>query len=140
MKKVINRFVGPYRFLSNFWPCLIVLDDEPYSSVEHAYQAGKTNDENWRRRVQMEVKAGGAKRLGRKVPLRPDWEEVKVEFMLSLLRQKFNEPKLMEQLLSTRDSELIEGNDWHDYYWGVCNGRGENWLGKLLMRVREELG
>lgn len=84
--------------------------------------------------------AGEAKKLGRTVVLRPDWNEVKVSIMRNVLALKFRQnPDLREKLLATGEAELIEGNHWKDTFWGVCNGVGENWLGKLLMELREEL-
>ena len=81
-----------------------------------------------------------AKRLGRRVRLRSGWEQVKYDVMLDVVRAKFNQhPDLAQKLLATGDEELVEGNDWSDTYWGVCNGRGKNMLGKILMRVRAEL-
>ena len=81
-----------------------------------------------------------AKRLGRRMRLRSDWEQVKYDVMLDVVRAKFNQhPDLAQKLLATGDEELVEGNDWGDTYWGVCNGRGKNMLGKILMRVRAEL-
>jgi ribA/ribD-fused uncharacterized protein len=72
--------------------------------------------------------------------MRPDWEQVKILIMTSLVRDKFTRHQdLKEQLLATGDAELIEGNWWGDTFWGVCKGKGENHLGKVLMKVREEL-
>ena len=82
---------------------------------------------------------GKAKRLGRKVTLRPDWEQIKTYTMLLLLRIKFSDENLATKLLETGEQKLIEGNSWGDCFWGVCDGVGENHLGKLLMQVREEL-
>jgi len=61
--------------------------------------------------------------------------------MEELLFIKFGgkEPLLTRALIATGDTELIEGNDWEDTFWGVCNGMGENNLGKLLMKVRQSL-
>ena len=59
--------------------------------------------------------------------------------MKILLRQKFGDAWLRAKLLATGDAELIEGNYWHDTFWGMCNGKGENHLGRLLMEVRSEL-
>ena len=81
-----------------------------------------------------------AKRKGRKVTLRNDWEEVKFWVMLGVCSAKFTQNKdLAEQLLATGDEELIEGNTWGDRTWGMVNGTGKNWLGKILMQIREEL-
>ena len=77
--------------------------------------------------------------MGRSVSLRPDWEDIKDDVMLEGLYRKFTNDELAEWLLDTGDEELVEGNWWGDRYWGVCNGIGQNKLGKLLMKVREEL-
>jgi ribA/ribD-fused uncharacterized protein len=80
-----------------------------------------------------------AKHWGRTVQLRPDWENVKIDIMKELLRQKFNNPVYRDSLLNTGDCPLIEGNNHKDTFWGVCNGAGKNVLGKLLMDIRKEL-
>lgn len=133
---VIDSFRGEYRFLSNFFPCAIVFEGDLYPSLEHAFQAAKTIDPNERKIVRTAVRPGDAKRAGRKVTKRSDWDEARVSVMRELLFQKFNNPQLRQRLLKTGTAELIEGNDWGDIFWGVCRGRGENWLGKLLMEVR----
>lgn len=135
---MIVSFSGKHRFLSNFHPVEVELEGILYQSVEHAYQAAKTT----RLKARAEIRsgtAGEAKRLGRSVVMRPNWESVKLLVMKDLLRQKFRHPELQARLLATGDDELIEGNTWGDSYWGVCNGVGENHLGKLLMMIREDL-
>jgi N-glycosidase YbiA len=138
---VINSFSGQYRFLSNFAPALVRLDGERYPTVEHAYQAAKTLDPQARVPFQTTTRTPGqAKRLGRRLVLRSDWEEVKVSTMLKLLRQKFcRKSENARLLLETLDEELVEGNTWGDTFWGVCDGKGKNMLGRLLMHVRNEL-
>lgn len=138
--KEIGTFSGKYRFLSNFYPCEIMLDGLKYSSVEAAYQASKTDDAASRRKIREEEKPAGAKKLGQNVKLRPGWEEMKLQVMEDLVWQKFTEhADLREKLLATGDAELIEGNNWSDRVWGVCRGKGQNHLGKILMKIREEL-
>lgn len=126
----IVAFTGPYRFLSNF---------DERGKVEWRFQAAKTLDDDEAAWVLGAVSAGEAKRRGRGVTLRPDWEEIKEDIMLGLLREKFSDPTLGAMLVATYPAELIEGNDWRDPYWGVCRGHGKNRLGVLLMQVREEL-
>lgn len=137
----IEQFSGSNRFLSNFFPCLVSLNGVDYASVEHAYQAAKTLDAEERETVRQMPTAGKAKRAGKKVTLRADWPEVKISIMADLLRQKFgnNNASLRAELLSTGNSELIEGNNWGDQFWGICNGVGRNELGKAIMRVRQEV-
>ena len=135
----IDKFEGEYRWLSNFWEEPVSFNGDSYPSVEHAFQAAKTQDENLRKLVRDASTPSAAKRAGRRVPLRKDWEDVKIGVMLEILRNKFSAPRLQKKLLATGDAELIEGNWWHDVFWGVCNGHGENNLGKLLMKVRDEI-
>ena len=135
----IESFSGPYRFLSNFFRATngVIFDGQEYPTVEHAYQAAKCAIPTDRLRF-ITGTPTEAKRLGRIVLLREDWESVKESFMLDFLRQKFLGTDLTANLLATGDAELIEGNYWRDKYWGVCNGEGKNRLGILLMQVREE--
>lgn len=137
-KVIIDSFRGDFGFLSNFYESSVWVDGLQYRSVEHAYQAAKATDPSAREVIRNAKRPGEAKRLGKAVQLPPDWETRKVEVMRGLLRQKFNNPLLRALLLATGDAELVEGNTWNDTFWGVCRGRGENWLGRLLMEVREE--
>jgi ribA/ribD-fused uncharacterized protein len=136
----IDSFEGKHRFLSNFWPCTIKHEGKLYASVEHAYQASKTIDPVLRDKFSCKpITPGQAKRLGKQLPLRPEWDKIKFQIMLDLLREKFSDRELRVRLLDTGDRELIEKNAWGDSCWGVCNDVGENNLGKLLMLVRKEL-
>lgn len=139
MRSPIFSFRGASGFLSNFYPARVVLHGVEYPSIEHAYQAAKTTDLDERRAIQRAPKPGTAKALGQQVTMRPDWESIKLEVMLGLVRQKFAHETHRLALLATGDAELIEGNYWGDTFWGVCKGRGENHLGKILMQVRQEL-
>jgi len=133
----IDKFTGKYRFLSNFYPSVVRVEDTYYASVEHAYQAYKTNDIAERQPfANFKLTAGEAKKLGKKLTLRPYWDEIKDDIMYILILRKFQNPTLCQSLLETGDSELIEGNTWGDTYWGVCQGKGQNKLGKILMEVR----
>jgi ribA/ribD-fused uncharacterized protein len=134
----IESFQGEYRFLSNFWQAYVTYDGEMYPTVEHAYQAAKTMEPEFRKAI-CYARTGEAKRMGRQVPMRPDWDAIKIGVMDDLLRQKFSDPELAEKLLATGDAELVEGNTWGDYFWGVCNGEGQNWLGRMLVAIREDI-
>lgn len=133
MPATISSFFGEYRFLSNFYPQNVILDGQVYPTVEHAYQAAKTLSEYWRICIRNAGTPGQAKRMGRKVPMRPDWDAVKLQIMEKLLRQKFSEPYLKKLLTETQPLKLIESNNWGDVFWGCCKGLGENHLGKILM-------
>ena len=139
---MINNFSasGEYDFLSNFYFIGVEYEGMLFASTEHAFQAAKTLAVHERRWFQKEdMTPGQAKRLGRKIQLRPDWETVKLQVMADVLRAKFKDPELRAKLLATGTAELVEGNDWGDCFWGVCRGVGENHLGKSLMRLRLEL-
>lgn len=142
---MIDGFQGEYRFLSNFYISPIIHMNVKYPSVEHAYQACKSMDTGIRRYIASLDSPGKAKRYGKKVRLRKDWEVVKRDIMYKLLRIKFSKIPLAGWLRETGDQKLVEGNYWHDNYWGVCHCmqcrhiKGENQLGKLLMQIREEI-
>lgn len=136
----IDYFEDEYRFLSNFWPCPVMYDGIIYPSSEHAFVAAKTTDESLRKIVLVTESPGQAKRIGRQFKLRDNWEEIKIWIMKEIVTDKFNRnPDLAEKLLATGAKYLEEGNWWNDRFWGVCNGFGQNNLGKILMEVREEL-
>lgn len=136
----ITKFDKGYYYLSNFYPSTVVYEGEEYPTVENAYQAAKTTNTAARHSFKS-VPPGAAKAKGRRLTMRPDWEEIKVGIMLDLLKQKFAPGSaLTRSLLGTGDAELIEGNTWHDQFWGVDQtGKGQNMLGQLLMAVRQEL-
>lgn len=140
MPYLIAYFGGRHRFLSNFYPSPIKLGELEYPTVEHAYQAAKANNEGDHTWVADSKTPGEAKRRGRRCNIRSDWEQVKLDVMYDCVKAKFAQnPELLKLLLATGDDLLEEGNNWGDTFWGVCNGRGKNHLGKILMRVREEL-
>jgi N-glycosidase YbiA len=136
MSESITSFREEHFFLSNFYPCVIELDEDHYATLEHALQASKTTIHSERYKIMGLPTPGKAKRAGQEVPLRKDWEQVKLKIMADLLWQKFSQPELTAKLLATGDAQLIEGNDWGDRYWGQVNGVGHNHLGRLLMAVR----
>jgi ribA/ribD-fused uncharacterized protein len=137
---VINSFTGEYDFLSNFYHCPISYAGQRYPTTEHAFQALKTLDLEERSKISRAGTPGQAKRLGREVKLRKDWESVKVDIMREILHAKFTQnTDLLQRLLLTGETELIEGNTWGDREWGQVNGVGKNLLGKLLMELRRNL-
>lgn len=136
---MINSFTGEYRFLSNFWPAEVQMYGVAYPTVEHAYQASKTNNPKLRETIRACPTPGEAKRKGKQLVIRQDWFTFRLQAMETLLRRKFSIPELKEKLLSTGEEDLVEGNNWGDTFWGVCLNQGENNLGKLLMKIRQEL-
>lgn len=135
----ISRFSGEYGFLSNFHPSVVEWDGVQYPSIENAYQAAKELEAVDREKYRF-CTPGEAKRYGRKANLRPDWERIKVVVMGTLIEQKFAAGTVLaNKLILTYPHNLVEGNHWHDHFWGVCNGYGRNELGKLLTRQRQAL-
>lgn len=136
---MIDDFRGPYKWLSNFEPSPVVYDNLEYPTVEHAYQAAKTTCFQDRWNIKCLPTPRKARDYGQTVQMREDFEARKDAVMLLLLRRKFAIPELREKLLATGDQHLQENNTWNDIYWGVCGGVGQNKLGLLLMRVRQEI-
>lgn len=135
----IKGFFGQYRWLSNFHICPITYQGVNFNSTEEAYQAAKCDDiEDMQKFVGLAPNK--AKQLGQKVKLREDWEQVKLEIMdyVCWCKFRYNED-LKQKLLLTGDKYLEETNWWNDKFWGVCNGVGENHLGKILMKIRKKL-
>jgi ribA/ribD-fused uncharacterized protein len=136
---MINSFEGEYAFLSNFYEHPISNGVITFPTNEHYFQAMKTLEDDERLAIARAATPGQAKRMGRSVKLRPDWESIKLDVMETAVRIKFTDPELAAKLIATGDEELIEGNWWNDTFWGVCNGVGENHLGKILMKVRADI-
>lgn len=138
----IDNFRGLHFFLSNFNTNRFVWRDISWWTSEHAFQWAKTDDEVAKLAIQQAASAAEAKRLGRAAPCRSSWESEKLDVMWEILCAKFGQnPSLASNLLATGDSVLIEGNTWHDNFWGTCRcsrckDNGQNHLGKLLMQLR----
>jgi len=135
---MISEFRGETRWLSNFSEVIINYEGIDYFSTEAAYQASKVLDKKIRR-VISHLEPRDARIIGKILPLREDWGQIKLKVMWDINRLKFNREPYKSQLLETGNQELVEGNYWNDTFWGVCNGVGENNLGKILMEIREEI-
>ena len=140
----INSFRSKYFFLSNFYEAPVKYLGITYQNNEAAFQAQKIFKSGLnsyeKQKGFSKLNPSAAKRLGRNIPLRSDWEDVKEEIMYEICLAKFTQNEDLEKdLIDTGDSYLEEGNDWNDKTWGTVNGVGENKLGKILMKVREEL-
>ena len=143
-REIIECFTGPYAFLSNFYPCRVTFYGLTFPSVEAAFQAAKCANAQDRAQFQ-DMTPSQAKHRGRQIQMRDDWDTRKLTIMHNLLVHKFNEkPELISKLLATGGAVLVEGNTWHDNYWGCCTcsrcagRRGRNNLGRLLMQLRAE--
>jgi ribA/ribD-fused uncharacterized protein len=140
MEKAIRQFRGDFFFLSNFYNCPVAYKQLTYTNNEAAFQAQKCVSDT--ERIQFtKLSPSEAKRLGRRVSLRKDWEDVKVSIMEEVVRAKFTQnAELADKLLATGDAHLEEGNTWGDRVWGTVNGIGANQLGIILMKIRDEIG
>lgn len=137
---MIKEFRGRYYFLSNFYNAMITYESITYKNNESAFQSAKVLDHNIRLKF-ANLDSSTAKSKGRHVELRSDWEKVKFDIMLDIVRAKFSQNEdLKQKLIDTGNEYLEEGNTWGDKIWGTVNGKGQNHLGKILMEVRWELG
>ena len=148
-KNIIDSFRGEYAFLSNFYEFSFVYKESHWKTAEHAFQAMKFDcyrsdiDYRSKRDLRYSIWMAETPKLARKIGNRKTklfdkdkWEQIKDGVMREILDKKFYYLILRNKLLDTGDMILIEGNDWGDTYWGVCNGVGENRLGKILMEIR----
>lgn len=136
--KYKGRFVD--NWFSNFNGGPVTVDYVTYPSVENYYQSQKTEDLR-AREIFQKCSPSTAKKLGRNLNLRKDWDSIKTEIMFKGLLQKFKPgTKQAAALLSTGKAEIVEWNNWGDQYWGkTLDGVGSNVLGSLLMQIRDIL-
>jgi len=150
-EKITTFTTDEYRFLSNFYPhkkngekyplqVKVIYNNIEFDCVENAYQAAKFIDKSMQIKFSQITPFEAVKFWEDNHSYREDWHEIKLEIMKNLVTQKFtHNPELSRMLVSTGDAILEEGNDWGDIYWGICDGIGENNLGKILMNIREKL-
>lgn len=141
---MIDQFRGSTYFLSNFYRHPVRIGDDVYPTAEHAFQALKADDPQERAWIIEAETPLIAKRRGRKVKIASYWEDIRVRVMEQVLEAKFSDPQLAEKLVATHPEKLVEGNDWHDQFWGDCHcgrcpGEGVNMLGVTLMELRSKL-
>lgn len=137
--KQIDVFKGRYFFLSNFFSAPVTWNGRTYLNNEAAFQSAKCIKDSMRDKF-THLDPSRAKRAGRTTKLRQDWEDVKEQVMYEVCFAKFTQnPDLGKKLVETGDAILVEGNDWNDRVWGMVKGVGQNKLGKILMRIREEI-
>jgi ribA/ribD-fused uncharacterized protein len=141
---LIGQFRGTTYFLSNFYRHPVRIGDDTYPTAEHAYQALKADDPRERAWVVASETPLIAKRRGRKVRVVSYWADIRILVMEQVLEAKFSDRELADQLVATHPHKLVEGNTWHDQFWGECHcgrcpGDGENMLGVVLMELRDRL-
>ena len=136
---VIISFIGDYRFLSNYHLVKIKYKGFEFPSTENAFQASKDPS---RMSEFVNLTPLESRLLGQKVDLREDWNDIKYKVMEEILNIKFKDNFLYTELIKTYPRYLVEGNYWHDNYWGACyckscKGVGENNLGTIIMKIRD---
>lgn len=135
---VIESFTGENYFLSNFYEFPVEVFGLKFQNSEAAFQSQKSLNKSIQQKF-CNLPPFDAKHLAHSLPLRIDWESVKVDVMRDVLQAKFSDPELKRRLMNTHPHRLVEGNTWGDKYWGVCDGEGKNYLGRLLMELRDKL-
>jgi len=136
----IEGFFGKYRFLSNFYLCTVKIGDLTYRSSEHAFHAMKTNSKKDKLYIRSAPTPFIAKKRGNTIKCKSNWKSIRVDMMYKVVEAKFIQNRFLSlKLLATGDALLIERNTYNDTFWGVCRGKGENWLGEILMEVRLKL-
>jgi hypothetical protein len=132
-----------YYEFSNFYICNVTIDNKIWSTTEHYFQAMKfNNNPNYMEKIRLASSPAEAKKLGntRKIKLRPDWENVKEEIMMTAIREKFTQSNKLKKILLSTGNAYIAEHTKNDYYWGDgLNGSGKNRLGHLLIKLREEI-
>lgn len=131
-----------YGCFSNFAHYEFEVNGIVWRTSEHFFQAHKFIDKEYFERIRMAFSPMDAATLGRsrKIPIRPDWEEIKDDIMRKAVFEKFSQnTELKDILINTGEQEIVEATTT-DYYWGCGNdGTGKNMLGKILMQTREIL-
>ena len=137
MSHRICKFEKEFFFLSNYYNAPVEFAGITYKNNEAAFQASKSLDYSVRMEFS-DLSSSEAKKKGREINLRKDWESVKVQIMKDLIHAKFEQNlDLQKKLIQTGDAYLEEGNDWGDRIWGTVEGNGANLLGHILMEERE---
>lgn len=138
---MIKEFKGSYRWLSNFWIAPIMYEGIEYPATEHAFQAAKFIDPARKSKIARTASAYEAKALGQSnVGRVPFWHDLSLKVMYNVNLAKYTQhADLQEMLIETFPQVLQEGNTWNDTFWGICKGKGDNHLGKILMKLRNDI-
>ena len=154
---MITQFKGQYEFLDPAYYCLAEFDGAIYNSAEAAFLAAQFDSTYFRSMFRNPVlPIWRARQLAKKLQRRHDWTPaLSIEIMRQITLDKFSRTqKLRAALLATCDEQIVAENNWHEQFWGCCichirpgkYGRrfsclvpGHNYLGEILMAVRDQL-
>lgn len=127
---------------SNFSAHLVNYEGWAYPTVEHAFHAQKFEDKDLRSQIQNCPSPIAAWGLARKLKpqRRTDWDDIKIEVMTNIIRSKIEQnPDVKTALLATGNEEIVEVNQYDDFWGNGPDGNGQNHTGKIFMKLREEL-
>ena len=134
----VNSFTKDYQFLSNSYNSPVEIGGIVYTNAESAFWAQRVKDSRARNKF---ARLSGNKARAKAIQAEPveDWDTNINQYMEQVLRSKFKDPKMKNLLLKTKGMKLINTNTYRDDYWGVYMGKGKNILGRLLMKIRDEV-
>ena len=149
----ITAFFGKGSPLSNFYPCKVNVQSKEYTSVEKAFQCMKAEECEDTQTLNAMLKTEDPveiKRLGKRITNNDKWQAVSKDIMFAACLSKFTDNiDARNHLLGTGNTLIAEASP--DQYWGtgvhlskvnslnVNNWSGDNVLGQILMKVRDEL-
>lgn len=137
--KVIDGFRGEYEYLANTYNSDITYDGMTYTNAEAAYWAQRVKDKRARNKYSRLSGNKARAKAMQAIPIE-DWETTKNDIMMNILRVKFNKnSELGKKLIATNDAKIINTNTYRDDYYGVYMNKGKNILGKMLMKIRDEI-
>lgn len=144
--KEFNEAIGTQKtYLCNFYqlknPIIDEYDNKFWNS-EGYYMSLRTNNLDIKKKIAEDsIKGGITSRNARKLYKLDTDENHRVEYMEKTIHAKFEaNSDLKKKLLTTKGKQIIEKNYWYDDLFGVRTDtlQGANFLGKLLMKYRDE--
>lgn len=134
---VVDGFIGRWEALSNYYPWKFRVNGLDYASSEHYFQSRKVESVDAARQIRNAETPDEAKHLANTFPRRPDWPDIRVGVMRKALAAKFVVGSYPSKvLIRSGNAVLLESNNWNDEEWGICEGKGANILGVLLVERR----
>lgn len=139
----ITDFSNQYSFLNNDHICLVHYDGLLYASVTHAFQAARTLSESTREQISKIHDIETMYELVENIEDPPEWNKNRVRIMEILIRDKFRRNHILRQRLSETGTAQLQ-NSYQEsspsnLFWGTINDRGDNTIGKILMKVRSDI-
>jgi ribA/ribD-fused uncharacterized protein len=139
----IDSFTGYFEFLHNNFLTPVYFEGFLYPSVTHAYHAARSSDENTRKAILNADSFHTVAKIARRIEDPQNWQMERTKIMERLVRDKFRRSKeLQEKLKATENRELImsyEDETSGNLFWGMVKEKGQNQLGRILMKVREDI-